>query len=558
MKRLLLTAVAVLVPFATLAIDFTHSSTQYTDAPFSAAEAAGISVLTNAGVVEGNPDGSFAASRTLNRAEFVKIVLGLPEQSSSLAAGNCFPDVHRGDWFSPYVCRAKDAGLVEGYPDGYFHPERPVNYAESLKILSILFSYGAKSGEGANWYVPYATAAINHKTALPSSLSYDAYLTRGQMARLAAAFYAEAAGQLASYRALERGENMVSSSEVSSSSTGSGSITASDASASSVSVASSSTSSTSSAASVSLYPATSHFLLVGETSPPIMDATFVSTNEDATLRIVHVELFRKVQSLSSLELVDENGAFVATLSIVNDANNTDTKWEATLTSDELKLRQSVPMQLGIRAVVKPLGGGGSSNELLEPREFTISVQGTSGATYNLVGSDFHKPSHQTSLGHITMMYNTLATSMSIEEETHRQLASFAIGGRAVTGSTVRLSGLTFLLQSNDIQISNVRIGGTNELEQEGCGIERGTTTLISCPVIPELYQALSGTPVNISLFADVELSGAATAGSLQLRSIGNGAIGQNGTVQWTDGTGTFNWIEEDVLLNNGPFITVTK
>src|SRR5947207_3074818 len=115
MKKFL-TAVLLIVPTLAFALDYTDVSGRYTDAPFSVSEAAGISLLTNIGAVSGNPDGSYRAERLLNRAEFLKIIL-LSSSAEGGASASCFPDVHAEDWFSQYVCRAKQTGIVKGNPD---------------------------------------------------------------------------------------------------------------------------------------------------------------------------------------------------------------------------------------------------------------------------------------------------------------------------------------------------------------------------------------------------------------------------------------------------------
>lgn len=49
---------------------------------------------------------------------------------------NIFPDVTESDWFFADVAKLKEAGVVNGYPDGYFHPEREMTAAEFIKIIS--------------------------------------------------------------------------------------------------------------------------------------------------------------------------------------------------------------------------------------------------------------------------------------------------------------------------------------------------------------------------------------------------------------------------------------
>ena len=46
-----------------------------------------------------------------------------------------FPDVAPGEWFAPAVSWAAEQGIVLGYNDGLFHPERPVTRAQ----LAVLF-----------------------------------------------------------------------------------------------------------------------------------------------------------------------------------------------------------------------------------------------------------------------------------------------------------------------------------------------------------------------------------------------------------------------------------
>jgi hypothetical protein len=141
MKRILSIIAILLAPATALALDFTNVSTRYADAPFPKPEAAAISLLTNIGAVSGNPDGTFQPGRPVNRAEFLKIIL-LSNTSifvSPSDAATCFPDVRSTDWFSSYVCLAKRRTMVGGYPDGLFHPERQVNYAEALKMLGAMY-----------------------------------------------------------------------------------------------------------------------------------------------------------------------------------------------------------------------------------------------------------------------------------------------------------------------------------------------------------------------------------------------------------------------------------
>lgn len=119
-------------------------------------------------VISGYPDLTFRPDTTVNRAELMKILVGGqgknpdPEQFR-----NCFPDVEE-EWFAPYICYAKTAGWVSGYPDGEFKPGQEVNKAEAIKMLINSQGYTIPESieediyvdvPAAEWFAPYIKVA---------------------------------------------------------------------------------------------------------------------------------------------------------------------------------------------------------------------------------------------------------------------------------------------------------------------------------------------------------------------------------------------------------------
>ena len=107
------------------------------------------------GVWQGYPDGTFQPDRTVNRAEFLKIVLEAMNGNVNAASGNTgFTDVDEGAWYAPYVRFANERSIIQGYPDGTFKPAQEVNFAEALKM-----AYNALRVEtvdtGTEWYERY-------------------------------------------------------------------------------------------------------------------------------------------------------------------------------------------------------------------------------------------------------------------------------------------------------------------------------------------------------------------------------------------------------------------
>lgn len=138
-----------------------------------------IQSVQDEGIVQGHPDGTFRPDASINRAEFTKIIVkvALPGESGA----NCFPDV-RNQWFAPFVCTAKEEGLVGGYPDGTFKPEQHVLFAEAAKIITI--ANGFTPTTDLVWYKPYVDALRQRNAVPPSITTMDQKLTRGEMAAI--------------------------------------------------------------------------------------------------------------------------------------------------------------------------------------------------------------------------------------------------------------------------------------------------------------------------------------------------------------------------------------
>jgi len=157
----------------TFLLSFGFSLTNTVEASFSDIDESvykeSIEFLQEQGVLQGYEDGSFKPEASINRAELVKIVFAALDLDTE-GEGNCFPDV-QNEWFAPYICKAKDLGVVQGYPDGYYHPEREVNMVEALKIAVEAFGVPHdEADEDEQWYAPYMEFA--HTNNIFSKYSY--------------------------------------------------------------------------------------------------------------------------------------------------------------------------------------------------------------------------------------------------------------------------------------------------------------------------------------------------------------------------------------------------
>ncbi|MEK7218837.1 MAG: S-layer homology domain-containing protein [Patescibacteria group bacterium] len=554
MRRTLFIAVAILLPLGALALDYTNSSAQYTDAPFSKPEAVAISVLTNLGVVKGNPDGTFAAKRSLNRAEFLKIAMLSAPVSTGQGEGGCFPDVPASEWFAAYVCGAKESGIVEGNPDGKFHPERPVNYAEALKMLANLFRYTRTALSSDAWYDPYVRAAREHGTLLPLSITLDTPLTRGQMTRLTAAFVAEARGELAQYRVAEQGKALSSSSSVSSgtgssTSSSSSSSTSSFPSSSSLSSLSSLSSSSSSPPFLSL-PAKSRFLMVGNWSEPIASATFNSTLEPALIRNVTVKLKTKISSISSMEVLDRDRVRVGLLAL-DYTDDDDLTWTGTfLGSGAYVLPKNTERTLAVRVLLKAKDAGGVSEQLVQVDTFTIVAEGEwSHNSFGSAPQTYTFPKHQTTMAIITEVKNMLPEQGVLQVGSHQLLGEFSFAGSGVATVSPRIQNIAFTVnKSTTIAVSDWQVQAAEGGEILPCSVSE---MIVSCLTLPESMGTLGATPRSLRLFGDIAVDQGAQYPFLQADLQEAGTVGTGGAIHWTDGLGRFTWTELNTPIARG-------
>lgn len=144
-----------------------------------------IGYLQKQGVIKGYPDGSFRPERLVNRAEFTKIIIEAKNGGAPVPENkDCFPDVRNTDWFSDYICYAKEQGIINGYPDGKFKPADNINLAEAVKILVNTLSVEKVEPSGADWF-SQPLESMSALKYIPDSFSYYGQpVSRGQMAEM--------------------------------------------------------------------------------------------------------------------------------------------------------------------------------------------------------------------------------------------------------------------------------------------------------------------------------------------------------------------------------------
>lgn len=165
-----------------------------------------ICILFENNIVSGYSQSFFGPDDKLTRAQMVKIALNAMNIETKEVTYKPFNDTAPKAWYTRYVAKAKELGIVKGYAGDVFLPDRPVTRAEAMKILfeaSKLTKLGKftvagpipakpfKDIIGNEWFAAYiaqgyagkVVSGYNDGTFRPNS-----NVTRGEMSKMAVNF----------------------------------------------------------------------------------------------------------------------------------------------------------------------------------------------------------------------------------------------------------------------------------------------------------------------------------------------------------------------------------
>ena len=149
-------------------------------APASVSQEDALQALSALGIFSGDDQGNLNLGSRVTRAEFVTMLVRATPGGSQIgqAATSPYPDVPRSHWASGFVEAAVSQGLVSGYSDGTFRPNKEITLAEGVSMALQLLGYGPEDFSGA---YPTGQLALYRSLRLDrgiSAVSATAPLTR--------------------------------------------------------------------------------------------------------------------------------------------------------------------------------------------------------------------------------------------------------------------------------------------------------------------------------------------------------------------------------------------
>lgn len=133
-----------------------------------------ISALVSLGIVDGYEDGTYRPEKTITRAQMAKLIIVALGYESIANDTPSFKDCQK-HWAKGYISLASDLGIVNGKGNGIFDPDSTVKYQEAAVMLLRALGYNDKAINGGR---SESYNASNYKTtALKLNLFDDVTLS---------------------------------------------------------------------------------------------------------------------------------------------------------------------------------------------------------------------------------------------------------------------------------------------------------------------------------------------------------------------------------------------
>ncbi|MGO4889629.1 S-layer homology domain-containing protein [Anaerobacillus sp. MEB173] len=134
-SRVLFLAIAFVMMVVFIPLHNVQAQGKFSDVPDKAFYAEPVKELARQGVISGYEDGTFKPNKEVNRAEAATMIAKAIGLDTKNAPAPNFTDVKKGAWYSGSISSLVKAGIVDGYPDGTFLPEQTITRAALAKML---------------------------------------------------------------------------------------------------------------------------------------------------------------------------------------------------------------------------------------------------------------------------------------------------------------------------------------------------------------------------------------------------------------------------------------
>ena len=153
--------VIALIAVLALTLSTVALGATYTDVAEDSAYSVAVESLSKLGVVTGYEDGTFGPEKAVTRAEMAALIARIQgyEESAKANANTAFTDVPSEYWASGYIAQAANQGIVNGYGDGTFGPDDSVKYEQAVTMIMRTLGYDPFAANNGGYPTGYLAAA---------------------------------------------------------------------------------------------------------------------------------------------------------------------------------------------------------------------------------------------------------------------------------------------------------------------------------------------------------------------------------------------------------------
>ena len=193
-KRLL-SLILTMAMLLSLAVMPSAETLVLSDIDATSVEGKAVNKLVSRGIINGYEDGTFRPGNSISRAEFCVVMVKFQSQQDYINpdALTGFEDLDTDDnyaWARPYVAKAVELGIINGFEDKTFRAADPVTYEQAIKMIVCALGY-EKEGQiptiDGDWSSGYVAKAMTLRVTSGTSIANKTRAcTRGTVAILVA------------------------------------------------------------------------------------------------------------------------------------------------------------------------------------------------------------------------------------------------------------------------------------------------------------------------------------------------------------------------------------
>ncbi len=162
-----------------LFFSFDAYAVDFTDVPESSEYHKYVDTLNSLGVITGYGDGTFLPDKSISRAEVSAIAVRVAKLDTDISAKSIYNDVADEFWARKYIMSATGAGILNGIGNGRFSPGTDVTHNQIVKIAVCISGKGELAEKRGGWPGGYIQTAYEHEIITTSEYSNLLYGSLG-------------------------------------------------------------------------------------------------------------------------------------------------------------------------------------------------------------------------------------------------------------------------------------------------------------------------------------------------------------------------------------------